>query len=182
MRGPARKPLRLPRACVVFPEPESRACHCQPRYRNLVTKLCISARIVLAGVMAVLTFISGAWATLALRYQLPGGAAGRTAGSVKWMLMVVALAMVAVVRSSWLAVGAYALVYAELLIWWVSIAPSDDRVWADDVSLPLTGEISGSNVTLRQVRNFDRRSDGDYGAHWETPSIRSGRGSRRTDG
>jgi hypothetical protein len=132
-----------------------------------MTNRWISVRIVLASVMAVLTVISGAWATLALWYQLPGGTVGRTAGSVTWVLLVVALVMVALVRCSWLPLGIYALLHALLLLWWVSIAPSNDRVWADDVSRPLTGDISGSEVTLDQVRDFTWRSNSDYDAHWE---------------
>ncbi|MDQ6645987.1 MAG: DUF4105 domain-containing protein [Pseudomonadota bacterium] len=128
----------------------------------------ISGRLLLAGVVALITFISGAWATLALWYQLPGGSAGRTAGSATWVLIVVALAAVAVARRNWWPVGIYALLYAVLLLWWINIAPSNHRVWADDVSRPLTGEISGSAVTLRNVRNFHWRSDSDYDAHWET--------------
>ncbi|MEP7187277.1 MAG: DUF4105 domain-containing protein, partial [Rhodanobacter sp.] len=128
----------------------------------------ISGRMLLAGVMALITFVSGAWATLALWYQLPGGPAARSAGSVTWVLIVVALATVAVARRSWLPMGIYALLYAALMLWWINIAPSNNRVWAGDVSRPLTGEISGSKVTLRQVRDFQWRSDSDYDARWET--------------
>ncbi len=133
-----------------------------------MTRRWVAARIVLASVMTLITIISGAWATLALWYQLPGGTVGRTAGSVTWVLMVAALAMVAIVRRSWLPLGTYAALYVILLLWWLSIAPSNERVWADDVSRPATGEISGSEVTLHQVRDFTWRSDSDYDAHWES--------------
>lgn len=130
----------------------------------------ISARIALTSVVAVITFLSGAWAAMALWYQLPGGSTGRVLGSVVWGLAVVALATFAVVRRSWIPLGIYAVMYALLLLWWVSIAPSNVREWADDVARPLTGVIAGSKVTLQQVRDFTWRSDTDYDAHWETRS------------
>ncbi len=57
-----------------------------------------------------------------------------------------------------------------LLVWWGTLQPSHDRVWADDVSRMVTGEVQGSVVTLDQVRNFDWRSDDDYTQRWERRS------------
>ncbi|MFC5741536.1 DUF4105 domain-containing protein [Dyella tabacisoli] len=118
--------------------------------------------------MALITFCSGVWGTLALWYQLPGGTLMRTAGSVAWVIAVIALAVIAVTRRSWLALAVYAAAYVILLCWWMSIAPSNDRVWSDDVSHLLSGKVSGSEVTLSNVRNFTWRADDDYDAHWET--------------
>ena len=55
-----------------------------------------------------------------------------------------------------------------LLLWWASIAPSNQRIWADDASHLLTGAVQGSNVTLNNVRDFTWRSDDDYDVRWET--------------
>ncbi|KRE90756.1 hypothetical protein ASG87_01060 [Frateuria sp. Soil773] len=124
-----------------------------------------AALVVLAGLVA---FVSGAWGALALWYQLPGGAVWRTLGSVLWGLAVVALAVLAVGRRSWLPLAAYVLLYAVLLLWWSTIAPSNQRVWADDVSQLLSGTVDGSRVTLNHVRDFTWRSDTDYDVRWET--------------
>ncbi|MDR7049452.1 hypothetical protein J2X54_001907 [Duganella sp. 3397] len=59
---------------------------------------------------------------------------------------------------------------AALLVWWGTLQPSHDRVWADDVARMVTGEVQGSVVTLDQVRNFDWRSDDDYTQRWERRS------------
>lgn len=125
-------------------------------------------RMALIVAMALLTFVSGVWGTLALWYQLPGGSVPRTLGSATWAVAVVALAIVAIGRRSWLALAAYVLIHALLLWWWSSIEPSNQRIWADDVSRPLTGTVSGSRVTLDNVRNFDWRGEHDYDARWET--------------
>lgn len=125
-------------------------------------------RMMLIAVMALVTFCSGAWGTLALWYQLPGGTIARTIGSAIWAIGVIALVTLAINRRSWLPLGAYAVMYAVLLLWWASIAPSNQRIWADDVSRLLTGTVEGSQVTLSNVRDFSWRSDEDYDAHWET--------------
>jgi hypothetical protein len=67
---------------------------------------------------------------------------------VRWTLAILALAFIA---------GA---------VWWLSLKPSNDRDWADEVSRPLRGSIQGSLVTLRDIRDFDWRSDTDYTARW----------------
>ncbi|MEO8998511.1 MAG: DUF4105 domain-containing protein [Rhodanobacter sp.] len=116
----------------------------------------------------MITVLSGAWGALALWYQLPGGVVVRMLGSATWVLVVIALVVFAISRRSWLLLGVYALMYAVLLIWWASIAPSNNRVWSDDVARMLTGTVQGNAVTLDNVRDFSWRSDADYDARWET--------------
>jgi hypothetical protein len=63
---------------------------------------------------------------------------------------------------------AFALAFGALLIWWQGIAPSNDHIWADDVAQISAGAVEGNRVTLRNVRNFDWRSNTDYTQRWET--------------
>jgi hypothetical protein len=63
---------------------------------------------------------------------------------------------------------AFAVAFGALLIWWQRIAPSNDRVWADDVAQMTTGMVDGKHVTLHNVRNFEWRSNTDYTQRWET--------------
>ncbi|EIL95453.1 hypothetical protein UU7_00080 [Rhodanobacter spathiphylli B39] len=126
------------------------------------------ARMLLFGLLALASLGSGAWGALALWYQLPGGTVVKLLGSVTWSLVVIVLAGVAISRRSWLPPGIYLVLYALLLLWWSSIAPSNLRDWADDVSRPLTGRIEGHQVVLDNVRDFAWRADTDYDAHWET--------------
>ncbi len=125
-------------------------------------------RATLIAAVSLVTFVSGAWGAMALWYQLPGNVTLRTLGSVLWALAVIALAAIAAARRSWLPLGVYAAMYALLLWWWTSIAPSNQRDWADDVSRPLTGRVDGNQVVLDNVRDFSWRSDTDYDARWET--------------
>ncbi len=134
----------------------------------MAKKLWMMGRAVLFVAIALLTVLSGAWGALALWYQLPGGAVARTLGGAVWALALIALAVFAISRRSWLPLGIYVVMYAALLIWWASIAPSNQRVWSDDVARMLTGAVQGNLVTLDNVRDFNWRSDTDYDARWET--------------
>jgi hypothetical protein len=134
----------------------------------MAKKLWMIVRMVLIAVMALVTFCSGVWGALALWYQLPGNLATRTIGSVIWVIGVITLVTLAINRRSWMPFGIYVLSYAVLMFWWVSIAPSNNRIWAGDTSRLLTGNVEGSQVTLNDVRDFSWRSDDDYDARWET--------------
>lgn len=126
------------------------------------------SRAALAGLVVLITMLSGAWGALALWYQLPVGSVMRTVVSAVWLIGVIALLLLAVMQRSWLPLAAYGLAYLVLLGWWAMIRPSNDRVWSDDVAQLLSGKVEGSQVTLRHVRNFTWRTDDDYDVHWET--------------
>ena len=125
-------------------------------------------RIVLSILVGLVTLVSGAWSTMALWYQLPGGTIFRTLGSVVWAAFVIVLAALAISRRSWLPLGIYVLAFAVMLLWWSSISPSNDRVWADDVARLMSGKVMGNEVTLSNVRNFTWRSESDHDIRWET--------------
>lgn len=134
----------------------------------MAKKCWMIVRMVLVVLAALVTVVSGAWGAMALWYQLPGGTTIRALGSAAWVVVVVALVAITISRRSWLPLGAYVAMYAVLLVWWASIGPSNQRIWADDVSRPLVGKVSGNRVTLDNVRDFNWRSDTDYDARWET--------------
>jgi len=134
----------------------------------MAKKLWMIGKLSFIALMMLITFCSGVWGAFALWYQLPGNTAIRTMGSAAWVIGVIALVAIAIHRRSWLPLGAYALMYVVLLLWWASIAPSNQRTWADDASHLLTGAVQGSNVTLNNVRDFTWRSDDDYDVRWET--------------
>ncbi|MFC4761664.1 Lnb N-terminal periplasmic domain-containing protein [Dyella koreensis] len=127
-------------------------------------------RVVMIALLGLVTFASGVWGALALWYRLPGGTAVQATGSVLWSVAVIVLVVFAVLRHSWLPLGIYVLMYVALLGWWSTLVPSNNRVWADDVSHLLSGQVTGSLVTLTNVRNFHWRTDDDYDIHWETRS------------
>ena len=58
--------------------------------------------------------------------------------------------------------------FACVLIWWLSLRPSNDRAWQPDVAQVAWTEINGDRVTIHNFRNCDYRTEGDYTPHWET--------------
>ncbi|HUA81590.1 MAG TPA: DUF4105 domain-containing protein [Dyella sp.] len=118
--------------------------------------------------LVVAAVFSGGWGALAIWYQFPGETASRWIASVLWVAFVLALVVMGWGRRSGLPIGVYALAFMLLLAWWSTIVPSNHRDWADDVARSLTGRVEGSRVRLYNVRNFDWRSDDDYGIRWET--------------
>jgi Domain of unknown function (DUF4105) len=109
------------------------------------------------------------WGVLALWFQLP--LANAIAAGAAWCAVGGAAAVAAwrpASRRFRLAAAiACAAVLAAMAGWWHSIRPSQERAWADDVARLLEADVDGDRVTLRNVRNFDWRSETDYTPRWE---------------
>jgi len=58
--------------------------------------------------------------------------------------------------------------FLVVLLWWLSIEPSNDRDWLPDVARPATADFDGSRVVVHNVRDFDYRSESDFTERWET--------------
>jgi Domain of unknown function (DUF4105) len=54
-----------------------------------------------------------------------------------------------------------------VLLWWLSIAPSNQRDWQTDVAVLPFATRDGDLVTLHDVRNFDYRSEQDFTARYD---------------
>ena len=112
----------------------------------------------------------GLWSALALWFRLPapdavrGGAAGVAA------IVAVATMFALFSRVRWRALGAFAVAFAGVLVWWSTILPPRDGDWTPDVARQTTGTIDGDILTLSDVRDFDWRSDHDFTERWETRS------------
>jgi hypothetical protein len=65
------------------------------------------------------------------------------------------------------AFAGWALLFALVLGWWLSLAPSNDRDWLADVEYAPTGFIDGDTLVMRNVRNFEYRSETDFTPNWE---------------
>jgi hypothetical protein len=113
-------------------------------------------------------FLLATWGAFALWFQVPGGVLLQGLGVALWVAF--SLAIVVILWRGRLAVGtlSFAVAFAALLIWWLQISPSNNRLWADDVAQTTTGVVDGDRVTLHNVRNFDWRTETDYTQRWET--------------
>lgn len=62
--------------------------------------------------------------------------------------------------------------FAIVLAWWLTLKPSHDGEWQDNVAQVAWVEIQGDEFTFHNVRNCDYRTDTDYTPHWETRAVR----------
>ena len=113
-----------------------------------------------------LLLATGAWSMAALWFD------GPTSRSVA-ALLVTAFALTALLilirmRPLWAALGGYGVLFAGVLVWWLSIPASNDRDWLADVSRPPKATIEGDLLTIENVRNFHYRSETDFDPRWET--------------
>ena len=116
-------------------------------------------------ILIVATAVAAVLAMTGLVYQ--------TEPPWRWIFMaLVAAAGIGIVRAGargWRAGwGGFALAVVIGILWWSSIRPSNDRVWAPDVAHGVTAEINGADVVLHNVRDFDWRSETDFTPRWVT--------------
>jgi hypothetical protein len=105
-----------------------------------------------------------AWGGLALWFAGPGPAVLR--GALAGLAAGAAFGARARARSrarSALAVGVVGL---ALLAWWSTLRPSNARAWQPDVARTPTVQREGDRVTLRDVRDFEWRSETDFTPRW----------------
>ncbi len=57
-------------------------------------------------------------------------------------------------------------VCVSVLAWWLHMQPSNKRNWQPDVALLPSVEFLGQQVTIRNIRNCDYRSEQDYTVHY----------------
>ena len=51
---------------------------------------------------------------------------------------------------------------AAILIWYCNLTPYNNRDWQADVAVLPEATINGNLVTIRNIRNFDYRTELDY--------------------
>jgi hypothetical protein len=122
----------------------------------------LAVRIAASLVLALATL----WAAAAL--WIDGPESRLLAGVLAGGLVLLAGLTAALVRP-WrrAAVAAFAL-FAVVLAWWLALAPSNERDWQPDVARLATATVDGSRLTVRNVRNFEYRSETDFTERWET--------------
>jgi hypothetical protein len=112
-------------------------------------------------------FVSATWAFGALYFDFP--AAGRFFAV---LFVIVLIAVVTFVRSTLLKLAIVFAGFALVVIWWLTLKPSNDRLWQPDVAQTAWAEINGDQVTIHNVRNCDYRTETDFTPHWETRTVR----------
>ena len=122
---------------------------------------------LLALMLPVMALLAG-WGAFALWYQVPGGRALKAISVALWAVFSGTVLVASSLGRFVPAALAFGAAFGALLIWWRRRLPSNDRIWADDVSQMTKGVVQDSRVTLHNVRNFDWRTNSDYTQRWET--------------
>jgi hypothetical protein len=117
----------------------------------------------------VLLFGATLWASGAIYFDLP----------IAWLQTPLALVygatiitLLIAIKRRGLALAAGATAFLLVLIWWLTLSPTNDSNWQPDVAQKAWADIQGDEVTLHNVRNCDYRTEIDYTPHWETRSVR----------
>ena len=132
----------------------------------MTARLAFTARILLALCMLLAT----GWAALALWYRLPF-ASPLPAGFAACFTLLGLMTAAGQFRPRRLrALATFCFAMAAMLTWWGSLKAPAERNWSLDVARQVTGELEGSLLTLKNVRNFTWRSAEDFDARWETRS------------
>jgi hypothetical protein len=115
----------------------------------------------------VLLGMSG-WAALAVYYSdLSGGASPRTTRASAVAVAFVAATIATVVgRRKKYGLAAFCVLFVAVLGWFLSLKPSNDRDWIPDVARAPFAEIDGDRITVRNIRDFDYRSETDFTPNW----------------
>jgi hypothetical protein len=125
-------------------------------------------RIVGASLATLVIGLSALWGAFALWYQAPGGPTLKLLSVSLWAALNFALLIGLWQERAAVSLLTFIVAFGVLLFWWRGIAPTNQKIWADDVAQITTGTVDGNQVTLHNVRNFDWRSDTDYTQRWET--------------
>jgi hypothetical protein len=120
-------------------------------------------------VLLLTVIIAAAWAFGAVWFDAPFGAGNRMAAALLATTFVILLLFV---RPFWRKMGAVALLFGGVLIWWLTLSPTNDSDWQPDVAEKAWADVQGDEVTLHNVRNCEYRTDTDYTPHWETRTVR----------
>ena len=126
--------------------------------------IAILARGLVWPVVLLLTL----WAAAALYFDLPH-ASWRLPVSVIYAILV--LSIMWTLRSRLLGPAMAVVAFACVLTWWLSLRPSNERVWQPDVAQTAWAEVNGNQVTIHNFRNCNYRTETDYTPNWETRTV-----------
>lgn len=101
-----------------------------------------------------------AWGSAALWFD--GPAQRQLAGLLAGGYSLATLALLVMVRPMRRAYAGALVLLVALLSWWSGIEPSNDRDWQPEVARLAYADIEGDRVTVRNIRNFDYRSETDF--------------------
>ena len=126
-------------------------------------------RLIITLSVAVVALIGAAWAFGAVWFDAPFGNGNKIVAALLGIAFVIVLVFV---RPFWRKLALFAILFGAILMWWLTLKPSNEGNWQNDVAQLGWADINGDEVTLHNVRNCDYRTETDYTARWETRVVR----------
>jgi Domain of unknown function (DUF4105) len=120
-------------------------------------------RWIWLGIVALL----GTWATAALYFDLPWASLRTPAAALCAIAMAGGLIAF---KGRWPSIAISWGAGVCVLVWWLSLKPSNQRAWQPDAAQTAWAESNGDQITIHNFRDCDYRSEGDYSARWESRS------------
>lgn len=110
--------------------------------------------------LVLLVIGTGCWSGLAL-YHLPLGNGG-TRLFLTVLFTGVSLSALLIPRKKRHALVLYFALFLMVLAFWLGLEPSNNRDWQTDVAVLPFAEVQGDQVVIRNIRDFDYRSESDF--------------------
>src|SRR5215510_14024115 len=123
---------------------------------------------MITGTWSLFRIIIISWGTLAIYYSnlpWPGlrlALAGVFASFAVWACWVTPRRGIPVL---------FLAVFLGIVLWWISISPSQDRHWRPEVAVMPRAFVDGDRIRITGVRNFDYRSQNDFTVRYEKQDV-----------
>lgn len=129
-------------------------------------------RVVVFGLIGLAVIGASTWGALALWYALPTSNWVRYALTLACVIFGVGGLLLAIFQRRLIVpLAPFVIIFGALLVWWSTIEPQNDREWQRDVAKLPSAEINGDIITLRNIRNFEYRSEIDYTPRWYDKTV-----------
>src|SRR5262245_35765835 len=106
---------------------------CSTESPPLASMQSLSLRLLRA-LLVTLLAIAGAFAAGVVWYHAPSGKLGNAILALAWFAFALACAVTFARDRDWRAISAFAFPFMAILVWFVLIAPSNDRVWSPEMA------------------------------------------------
>jgi hypothetical protein len=132
-----------------------------PHSRRFV---CLLKTIGICTAIALMTL----WSMLALLFDLPFAHA-RILAACAYLLIIVAVLYFA--RRTWQRFTGCLLCFAMVFSWWLTLQPSNNEPWQNDVSRLASIDIANNHAIIHNFRQCDYRAELDYTCTWSTLDV-----------
>jgi hypothetical protein len=124
------------------------------------------SRLVWRLFVSLILGLASLWAAAAL--WIDGPESRVLTGTLASGVVLTALIAAVLIRPWWRAAIAVFVPFAMVLLWWLTLPPSNARDWQPDVARLPTATLEGSLLTVHNVRDFTYRGEQAFSERWET--------------